>query len=162
MVDPLQVLSADLSFYMQVEGTQFPAQTAVQLEAVARRIVPALTGARLHVLRWDTGTAPRAPQNGWIIVERSDESSNICGRALIGALAGHIWLDSNRACNIAATFAHEIGHALGFSHVTRPGSLMLPEQAGSNLNDAPTEIEQRHAAIAYRRARGNRDIDVDP
>jgi hypothetical protein len=40
--------------------------------------------------------------------------------------------------------------------------MMLPEQAFSNLNDAPTDMERMHGAIAYRRTRGNRDIDVDP
>ena len=159
---PLKVVSGDVSFYMQIEGTQFPAQLAGQLEAVARRVVPDLTGGRVRVARWETGTTARAAQNGTILIERSDELSNVCGRAAVGTLAGHIWLDSNPACNITATFAHEVGHALGFTHVTRPGSLMMPEQPNANLNDAPTELERRLGAIAYKRVRGNRDIDVDP
>jgi hypothetical protein len=159
---PLEILSGDVSFYMRIEGTQFPAQLSAQLEAVARRVVPDLTGGRVRVQRWESGAAVRAPQNGTILVERSDELSNVCGRASVGTAAGHIWLDSNQSCNITATFAHEIGHALGFTHVTRPGSLMMPEQPNANLNDAPTEIERRLGAIAYKRVRGNRDIDVDP
>jgi hypothetical protein len=160
---PLRTLSGDPSFFMEIEGDHgFAAPIGVQMEAVARRIVPDLPGGRLHVLRWETGPTPRAPANGWIVIERTDQNSNLCGQALLGATAGHIWLDSNRACNMSATFAHEIGHALGFSHVTRPGSMMLPEQPNSNLNDAPTELERRHGAIAYKRARGNQDVDVDP
>jgi hypothetical protein len=160
----LRILSTtSLSFYVQIEGaTGFPAQMASRFEAVARRVVPDLTGGRVQVGRWETGTEPRLLASGLVVVERTDENSDVCGRALVGQPAGHIWVDSNRFCNADATFAHEIGHALGFTHVTRAGSMMLPEQAFSNLNDAPTEIERAHGAIAYRRARGNRDIDVDP
>jgi hypothetical protein len=160
----LRILNTtSLSFYVQIEGASgFAAQMASRFEAVARRVVPDLTGGRVQVGRWETGTEPRALAVGLVVVERTDENTDVCGRALIGQAAGHIWVDSNRFCNAAATFAHEIGHALGFTHVTRAGSMMLPEQAFSNLNDAPTEIERIHGAIAYRRTRGNRDIDVDP
>jgi hypothetical protein len=160
----LRILNTtSLSFYIQIEGASgFAAQMASRFEAVARRVVPDLTGGRVQLGRWETGTEPRALASGLVVVERTDENSDVCGRALVGQAAGHIWVDSNRYCNAAATFAHEIGHALGFTHVTRPGSMMLPEQAFSNLNDAPTETERTHGAIAYRRARGNRDIDVDP
>jgi hypothetical protein len=159
----LRVLTQDVSFYVQVEGASgLAAQVAAQLEPVARRVVPDLTGGRLRVVSWETGTAAHDLQPGLIVVERIDEGSDVCGRALIGAPAGHIWLDVNRLCNMNATFAHEIGHALGFSHVTRAGSMMLSDQPFSNLNDAPTELECCHGAVAYSRRRGNRDIDVDP
>ena len=160
----LRVLdTTTLSFYVQVEGpTGFAQQLADRFETVARRVVPDTTGGRVRVGQWETGTAARALSAGWVIVERTDENSDVCGRAQIGQPAGHIWIDSNRFCNPLATFAHEIGHALGFTHVTRPGSMMLPEQPNSNLNDAPTEMERVHGAAAYRRPRGNRDLDADP
>jgi len=163
-LQPLRILTAtSLSFYVQIEGANgFAAQVAAQFEGVARRVVPGMTGGRVQVGQWQTGTAPRTPTSGLVVVERTDENSDVCGRALVGQPAGHIWIDSNRFCNAGATFAHEIGHALGFTHVTRPGSMMLPEQPSSNLNDAPTEIERLHGAVAYRRPRGNRDIDIDP
>ena len=146
----LRILNTtSLSFYVQIEGASgFAAQVASRFEAVARQVVPDLTGGRVQVGRWETGTTPRALASGLVVVERTDEDSDVCGRALIGQAAGHIWIDSNRFCNPAATFAHEIGHALGFTHVTRRGSMMLPEQAFSNLNDSPTEIERVHGAIA--------------
>lgn len=160
----LRVLdSTTVSFYVQVEGaTGFAQQLADRFETVARRVVPDTTGGRVRVGQWETGTAVRALSPGWVVVERTDEDSDVCGRALVGQPAGHIWIDSNRFCNPLATFAHEIGHALGFTHVTRPGSMMLPEQPFSNLNDAPTDMERLHGAAAYRRPRGNRDLDVDP
>jgi hypothetical protein len=160
---PLRVLTAAPSFYIEVEGAKgLSKEVAADLEPVARRIVPALTGGRFQVVRWETGPTPRPEQAGWIVIERRDEAG-VCGRALVGGSAGHIWLDANQqGCSFTAVFAHELGHALGFWHVTTGGSLMYRQQRNSNLADAPTERERDHAAIAYRRPVGNRDIDVDP
>lgn len=36
------------------------------------------------------------------------------------------------------------------------------ERNEGGATDAPTDLERHHAALAYARARGNRDIDVDP
>jgi hypothetical protein len=162
-LQPLRVLRESPSFYMEVEGAKgLSAQTAVQLQSVARRMIPELTGGRLRVVRWETGPTPRAPQPGWIMIERQDQQDRICGRALVGASAGQIFLDGNRLCRVDAVFAHELGHAVGFWHVNQEGSLMFPQQRDSNVADAPTERERRHAAIAYARSAGNRDVDVDP
>ncbi len=160
---PLFVLTQSPSFYMEVEGAKgLAASVSVRLEAVARRIVPAMTGGRLTVARWETGPTPRAPQVGWIMVERRDEQG-ICGSALVGAPAGQIWMDGNgQNCSFEAVFAHEIGHALGFFHTDRAGSMMFPQQRNSNLADSPSEIERHHAALAYARPRGNQDVDRDP
>lgn len=162
-LQPLRVLRDSPSFYMEVEGAKgLSAQTAAQLEGVARRLLPQLTGGRLRVVRWETGPTPRAPQAGWIMIERQDQQDRICGRALVGASAGQIFLDGNRLCRVDAVFAHELGHAVGFWHVNLEGSLMFPQQRDANVADAPTERERRHAAIAYARIAGNRDVDVDP
>jgi hypothetical protein len=39
---------------------------------------------------------------------------------------------------------------------------MFPRARTSNIADAPTTKERLHAAIAYRRPRGNQDVDIDP
>ena len=97
------------------------------------------------------------------MIERRDvRMGEVCGQALVGATAGQIWLDGSRLCNLASVVAHELGHALGFWHVDAPGALMFPRDRESNIADAPTELERRHMAIAYKRPRGNLDIDVDP
>jgi hypothetical protein len=155
----LVVLQESPSFYMEVGGEKgFSEELSTKLERVARRIVPDLTAGRLQVARWETGPTPRGPREGWITVERRDQES-ICGSALPGAVAGQIWLSSVQpGCRIESTFAHEIGHALGFFHVERPGSMMNNPSQG----DAPSEFERRHSAIAYSRPRGNLDIDRDP
>ena len=162
-MEPSWVLEQAPSFYLEVEGAKgVSSQVGQRLEAVARRVVPALTGGRFQVSRWETGPTPRSPQSGWIVIERADLGPRICGQALIGNVAGQIWLHSDNTCNLEATFAHEIGHALGFFHVNLQGSLMFPQIRSSNIADAPTERERDHATFAYRRPRGSRDIDVDP
>ncbi len=159
----LTLLSQSPSFYMETEGANgFSKEVAAKLEAVARRVVPQLTGGVLQMARWETGPTARPRQNGWIVISRIELGGNICGQALVGAAAGQIWLDADPQCQLEGTMAHEIGHALGFWHVNIPGSLMSPQIRGTNVNDTPTERELHHAAIAYKRVSGNRDVDVDP
>jgi len=161
-LQPLRVLRDSPSFYMEVEGPSgLPMQTSLLVEQIIRRMVPELTGGVLHVVTFERGPTPRTPENGWIMIEHFDQPG-ICGQALVGATAGHIWLDGNKQCNMSAVVAHELGHALGFWHVNVAGSLMFPRDRASNIADAPTEQERRHTAIAYKRVAGNRDIDVDP
>jgi hypothetical protein len=162
-IEPSWVLEQAPSFYLEVEGAKgVSAEVGARLEAVARQTVPALTGGKFQVTRWETGPTPRAPQAGWIVIERADLGPDICGQATIGAVAGHIWLHSDNVCNLSGVFAHEIGHALGFFHVNSPSALMYPQARRSNISDAPIERERDHAAFAYKRPRGSRDIDVDP
>jgi hypothetical protein len=162
-MQPLWVLNEAPSFYLEVEGVKgVSAQVAQRLQEVARRTVPALTGGRFQVSRWETGPTARAPQAGWIVIERADLGPNVCGRARVGAVDGQIWLHSDNVCNLEGVLAHEIGHALGFFHVNVQGSLMYPQARLSNINDAPTERERDHASLAYRRPRGSTDIDIDP
>ena len=162
-LQPSWVLDQEPSFYLEVEGAKgVSAQVGQRLKEMAMRTVPLLTGDRFHVNRWETGPTPRDPQTGWIVIERADLGPDLCGRALIGARAGHIWLHSDNTCNLEGVFAHEIGHALGFFHVNILGALMYPQARSSNIADAPIERERNHATLAYSRPRGSTDIDVDP
>ena len=52
---------------------------------------------------------------------------------------------------------HELGHALGYQHVTSRTSIMNP-----SLSVPPTEFDRTAAAIAFQRPPGNRAPDVDP
>jgi hypothetical protein len=171
-LQPLWILPQAPSFYMEVEGEKgFSRSVAERLERVARRVVPALTGGRFQVAHWETGPTARAPQPGWIMIERKDDIGGpdippnyvVCGTARIGAEAGQIFLHGDQVCRIEPVFAHEIGHAFGFFHVARRGAMMYPyEMAEDSAADAPIEAERLAAAIAYARPRFNRDIDVDP
>ena len=161
--EPLRVLPAAPAFYLETEGAKgFSVGTAERLETIARRIVPQLTGGRFQVTTWETGPTARAPQPGWIMIERRDQTGE-CGSSLIGDVAGSIWLGSKPNCPIDAIFAHEIGHAFGYWHVSMPGLLMYSQDvAHPAILTAPSDLEKSHMALAYARPRGNRDVDVDP
>lgn len=162
-IQPLRVLSAAPSIYLQTAG--LTAANVAALEQAARAVVPALTGGRFQVQAWETGAEARPEHTGWIVVELVTEPESNCGRSLVGTPAGHIWLNTAPKCarngSIVGTpnlFAHEIGHALGFTHVDRSDALMYPVVAAT----APSDLERRHAAIAYARPRANTDLDSDP
>jgi len=52
---------------------------------------------------------------------------------------------------------HELGHALGYLHVTRRPSIMNPA-----IGPEPTEFDRAAAIIAFQRPPGNRAPDTDP
>lgn len=158
--DVLRVLTSAPSFVVQPDAVS--AGMLAQLEASARAAVPAFTGGRLSVTSWATG----APQesSGRIAVEFVNDPDQSCGRARLGASAGHVWLNLAARCSpdayMPTAIAHEIGHALGFSHVTETDALMFANPAfGRTL---PSSKERHHAALAYSRVPGNTDVDVDP
>ena len=158
-MDRLRVLAQSPSFYMEVEGAKgLSSAVAARFELVARRMVPELTGGRFQMTRWETGTTTRAPQAGWITIVRQDESG-ICGKAQVGAVAGQIWIGADAGCQSERAFAHELGHAFGFMHVDRTGTLLHPTGWGT---PELSPIERHHAALAYTRLPGNTDVDSDP
>ena len=52
---------------------------------------------------------------------------------------------------------HELGHALGYLHMTRRPSIMNPA-----IGPEPTEFDRAGAIIAFQRSPGNRAPDADP
>lgn len=161
-LEPLRVLSQAPSIYLQTAGLS--ASTVSAMEQTARGAVLSMTGGRFSLTAWETGDSTRIPVNGWIVVDLVADDSGNCGRSLIGAAAGHIWLNTIERCRRNGTiigspnlFAHELGHALGFWHVEQPNFLM---NATATTTD-PSALERYHAAIAYHRQPGNRDVDSD-
>jgi hypothetical protein len=52
---------------------------------------------------------------------------------------------------------HELGHALGYRHVTSRTSIMNP-----SIGPEPTDFDGAGAVLAFQRPVGNRSPDVDP
>jgi predicted Zn-dependent protease len=55
-------------------------------------------------------------------------------------------------------YPHELGHALGYQHVTLEPSVM----SGINPTSALTEFDREALRIVYQRPPGNRAPDIDP
>jgi hypothetical protein len=163
---PLRVLSAAPSIYLQRTGLSDANVNA--LEAAARSVIPALTGGRFQLVAWTTGETLPADRSGVITLELVNDTNQPCGRTLQGASAGHSWLNVAARCSYNGfsidppLFAHEMGHALGFAHVSGAAHLMGPRPTFADRPSiAPSDTERYHAAIAYHRSAGNRDVDSD-
>ena len=139
---------------------------AVTLDAL-RRAVPAYTGG-YQAGTIETGAEVRAETPGWINVDfRRNTGGNTCGTSFVGRNPGVITLYIDMcACGSnkvpGAVTMHEVGHAMGFFHVSDPNSLMFPFIPGACPAGVLSAAESYHAAVAYSRPRGNRDPDRDP
>lgn len=135
-----------------------------------RAAVPQMTGGQFEAGTIETGSEERPLQAGTINVLITHEpESEFCGYALIGADPGRIRLNFGSPgcvtrCGVIAqrTIAHEVGHAMGFYHVSQGTvlqSLWYDRDCGTTTF---SPAERYHAKVAYARPPGNTDVDVDP
>jgi hypothetical protein len=159
------------NFYIRtidsVGRTVEPEVLAVTLDAL-RRAVPAYTAGTYQAGTIESGTEVRPETTGWINVDfRRNTGGNTCGTSFIGRNPGVITLyidicscGSNKVPG--AVTMHEVGHAMGFFHVSDRNSLMFPFIPGRCPAGVLSPAEAYHASVAYSRPRGNRDPDRDP
>jgi hypothetical protein len=159
------------SFYVQTvdqNGRSIePEVLAVTLDAL-RRAVPLWTANTSNAAVIETGTETREAPAGWInVLFRRDSRSDRCGQAYVGRNPGEITLwDDRCACGSVKVpgevTMHEVGHAMGFFHVSDRKNLMYPQAQLGCPAGILSAAEAYHAAIAYSRPRGNNDPDRDP
>ena len=144
-----------------------PEVLTVTLDAI-RRAVPAYTGGTYTAAAIETGTAVRPETTGWINVDfMRNSGGRTCGTSFVGRNPGVITLYID-VCSCGsvkvpgAVTMHEVGHALGFFHVSDTRSLMYPFASGACPAGVLSAAESFHAGLAYSRPRGNRDPDRDP
>ncbi len=145
-----------------------PAELALVVNII-QASVPQITGGAFNAGVIESGGGPRDQRTGYVNVKFVYEpNADYCGQAFIGANPGEITINYDRCANVCGslkvtpeTIAHEVGHAMGFWHISGDG-IMNPERARDCRNTQFSAIERTHARIAYLRQPGNLDIDKDP
>ena len=147
---------ADLTFGLQtISAGVFPAFSAIRVEqAAAGTMVTVPQAGAIVVARYRSLHGPSGSRVGGLGKTDTDGAGVIRG--------GMIMVDRDSEVSQPA-FArslrvHELGHALGTSHVTSRASFMSPDGRGGLPNDADREAFR----VAARRPPGSRSPDVDP
>ena len=152
---------------------QIPAGEAERVIERLTQALPLLTGSTFttfaSVTRQTTpaGQTIRMYTSGTITIVYFKEADGTCGKAgpaidvNAQIFAAAIWLKLGCASipNNNATMVHELGHALGYGHVTSTTSIMRPS---GFFDDDVTPFDIAAASIVFRRPPGNRAPDTDP
>ena len=144
-----------------------PSEVDSLLQSV-REGVSQITGGLLSVGSVESGIAARPERAGTINISIVYEpDGEFCGTSYVGANPGSVEFNYGlcaRECGGRdlgpELIAHEIGHAVGFWHVSE--GVMQAEGFVNCGTINFTAAERLHGSIAYRRPSGNLDIDKDP
>jgi hypothetical protein len=128
-----------------------------------------LSFARVSIERPEAGTRVRVLRHGDIVVARYYGLASLSGTIGYGLWSerpdgsvngGSMFLDHDYDRNDGRRRLlriHELGHALGYQHVTSRASILNPV-IGSDI----TSFDRQAAVIAFDRPPGNRSPDTDP
>jgi len=156
------------NFYIRTTGMSSNDETAIRNYLPS--IVSSFTDGRLGVGSIQSGTEDRN-QSGWITIKMEELSGNTSGMATIGGDPGWIKLDpkDNLGAECVAdhfslgVFSHEVGHALGFNHVSDSSARMYKETRSGECNATSVLSKERyHGGLAYQRKRFNQHPDKEP
>lgn len=145
-------LEADLGTGLPLlTGNQFPVFASVARETPA-------TGANVDVLRDGVITIARyaglASGSGFAGFARWQVRSD--GTVVAGTIMLDRDCDAEGTTRVRLVRMHELGHALGYTHVTAAGSLM------NVVALEPTDFDRQATRIAFQRPPGNLRPDADP
>ena len=146
-------------------GRRWSLDNLAYMERMIPRLVEQLTGERYRgeVIN---GCEDRQ-REGWITIvsatlQENPNLSGHCGWARVGAYgdgehAGRIWINEepNYTCTrsgLEEILAHELGHAMGFRHVSDGFGYVMSGNEFPNRDDF-TVKERQHAQHAYKRGR---------
>jgi hypothetical protein len=153
----------------QTTGRAVEPEVVALVSDWAQRSVAMWSGGQLHVTTLETGATVSRNVPGWIVVDFTrDLSSNFCGGSVpIAANPGNVTFNIDR-CGCGSEkvppglVVHQFGHAMGFWDSNDPRSVMFNIIPGGCPQPVLSPAEKLTAAIAYHRAVGNADPDIDP
>jgi hypothetical protein len=159
LVTDRQVSEAD--FNCMLDGVQHAIAPMSDSTLTFKKVdvVSPLVGSRFSIPGTAEGTIVVATARGVLANGRASAFGGAQPDVLV---RGVVWItaDNLSLCGSTAArvFPHELGHALGYQHVTLEPSVM----SGIDPTSALTPFDREALRIIYQRPPGNRAPDIDP
>ena len=166
------------SFYFNVitvgSELRVPDATIARISEIFRTSVIELSGGKLQVAAFESGTEERPETEGWVNVTfYQTMPGGSLGTSSVGGNSGAISLrfDPNVPSNlntnpyscesvVVAVADHEITHTMGFWHTT---NVLVDSFSGPGCPGVGRPSwAVYHSSVVYSRVPGNRDPDGDP